>query len=38
MDAGKIVDIGTHSELLNRCEVYNALYKVQHNLGELSYA
>jgi ABC-type multidrug transport system fused ATPase/permease subunit len=38
MDAGKIVDVGTHSALLSRCEVYNALYKVQHNLGELSYA
>jgi ABC-type multidrug transport system fused ATPase/permease subunit len=36
MDAGRIVDIGTHSELLDRCEVYNALYKVQHNLGELA--
>lgn len=29
-DEGKIVDIGTHSELLDRCEIYQNLYNLQH--------
>jgi subfamily B ATP-binding cassette protein MsbA len=26
MDAGKIVDVGTHAELFARCEVYQRLH------------
>jgi subfamily B ATP-binding cassette protein MsbA len=29
MDQGRIVDIGTHSELLNRCGLYHKLYQMQ---------
>ncbi len=29
MNEGLIVDIGTHSQLLERCELYNHLYKTQ---------
>ncbi|MHC4983983.1 MAG: ABC transporter ATP-binding protein [Planctomycetota bacterium] len=29
MDAGRIVDTGTHKELLERCDVYRHLYKTQ---------
>ncbi|MCK5114244.1 MAG: ABC transporter ATP-binding protein [Phycisphaerae bacterium] len=29
MDGGKIVDIGTHDELLQRCQLYGHLYKTQ---------
>jgi ABC-type multidrug transport system fused ATPase/permease subunit len=27
MDAGKVVDVGTHPELLARCEMYQRLYQ-----------
>lgn len=29
MSNGKIVDIGTHDELMNRCDVYKRLYNAQ---------
>jgi subfamily B ATP-binding cassette protein MsbA len=29
MDAGRIVDLGTHQELIRRCEVYQRLYELQ---------
>ncbi|MCD4700113.1 MAG: hypothetical protein K8R91_06035, partial [Phycisphaerae bacterium] len=29
MSAGRIVDVGTHAELLDRCEPYHQLYKSQ---------
>lgn len=29
MDKGRIVDIGSHDELLNRCEIYRRLYNAQ---------
>jgi ABC-type multidrug transport system fused ATPase/permease subunit len=29
MEAGRIVDVGTHQELLERCEVYQRLAKTQ---------
>jgi|GEM_PF-463708 len=29
-DEGKIIDIGTHQELLSRCEIYQNLYNIQH--------
>jgi len=29
MDAGRIVDLGTHDELVRRCELYRRLYDVQ---------
>jgi ATP-binding cassette subfamily B protein len=27
MDYGRIVDVGTHSELIGRCPLYQALYR-----------
>lgn len=36
MDQGRIVDIGTHTELLDRCEVYRAL--AQHQLVPMTAA
>jgi ABC-type multidrug transport system fused ATPase/permease subunit len=27
MDAGRIVDVGTHDELIARCPLYVALYR-----------
>jgi len=27
MDAGRIVDVGTHAELIERCPLYVALYR-----------
>ncbi len=29
MDQGRIVDLGTHQELMSRCELYSGLYHVQ---------
>ncbi len=29
MDAGRIVDLGTHTELIRRCELYRRLYDIQ---------
>ena len=29
MDAGKIVDLGRHDELLRRCEIYRRLHEIQ---------
>jgi ATP-binding cassette subfamily B protein/subfamily B ATP-binding cassette protein MsbA len=29
MDAGRIVDLGTHDELVHRCELYRRLYDIQ---------
>jgi ABC-type multidrug transport system fused ATPase/permease subunit len=29
MNAGRVVDVGAHSELLDRCELYHHLYKTQ---------
>ncbi len=34
MDNGKIADCGTHSELLERCEIYRDIYEQQTNGGE----
>ena len=33
MDNGKIVDIATHSELLERCDVYKEIYNSQNKKG-----
>ena len=33
MDEGRILDIGTHKELLDRCEIYQQLYETQF-IGE----
>ncbi len=30
MEDGQIVDVGSHSELLNRCELYTRLYTIQY--------
>ena len=30
VDAGNIVDIGTHEELLGRCELYNEIHNSQN--------
>jgi ABC-type multidrug transport system fused ATPase/permease subunit len=27
MDAGRVIDVGTHEELLARCPLYVALYR-----------
>jgi subfamily B ATP-binding cassette protein MsbA len=29
MEAGKIVDCGSHDELMTRCEIYGTLYNTQ---------
>ena len=29
MDGGRIIDVGTHKELLSRCPIYDHLYKTQ---------
>ncbi len=29
MEAGRILDVGTHDELLRRCELYRRLYQIQ---------
>ncbi len=34
MDNGRIADSGTHSELLERCEIYRDIYQQQTNGGE----
>ena len=34
MDAGKIADVGTHEELLSRCEIYREVYQQQTRGGE----
>ena len=34
MDNGKIVDRGTHDELLKRSEIYREIYEQQTNGGE----
>ena len=34
MDNGRIVDRGTHGELLKRCEIYREIYEQQTNGGE----
>jgi ABC-type multidrug transport system fused ATPase/permease subunit len=34
MDAGQIVDIGDHEQLMDRCELYRHLYKTQFGLAK----
>jgi len=34
MDHGRIADMGTHEELLNRCEIYAKLYRTQFRVQE----
>ena len=34
LDNGKIVDIGTHTELLSRCNLYNEIYSLQGEINE----
>ena len=34
MDNGRIADVGTHAELLTRCEIYNEVYTTQTKGGE----
>ena len=34
LDGGKIVDVGTHNELLKRCEIYNEVYTSQTKGGK----
>ena len=29
MDAGRIADVGTHDELLGRCDLYRRLHQIQ---------
>ena len=29
MNAGRVIDVGTHDELLGRCELYHHLYTTQ---------
>jgi ATP-binding cassette subfamily B protein len=36
MDEGRIVDHGSHTELLDRCAMYAALYELHHRLPDLS--
>ena len=38
MEAGRIADVGTHAELLSRCELYRAVYDSQLGEGEGSAA
>ena len=33
VDEGKVVDSGTHNELIERCDVYRALLADQHLVG-----
>ncbi len=30
-DQGRLIDTGPHKELLERCEIYQTLYKLQHS-------
>ncbi len=34
MDRGRIVDVGTHAELLERCEIYQEVYESQQRKDE----
>ncbi len=34
LDNGRIVDTGTHEELLNRCAIYREVYDSQTNGGD----
>lgn len=34
LDNGKIIDIGTHTELLTRCNLYNEIYSLQGEINE----
>lgn len=34
MDEGKIIDVGSHTELMERCDEYIKLFKTQYNLKE----
>ena len=36
MDEGKIVDYGTHDELLSRCELYNEMVRLQSLESEIN--
>ena len=36
MDEGKIVDLGTHEELLGRCELYNEMVRLQSLESEIN--
>ena len=36
MDEGKIVDLGTHQELLGRCELYNEMVRLQSLESEIN--
>jgi subfamily B ATP-binding cassette protein MsbA len=29
MEAGRILDVGTHDELVRRCDLYSRLYDIQ---------
>ena len=35
MDKGHILDTGTHTELLTRCELYQRLYHLQFRSGNV---
>ncbi|MDE7075089.1 MAG: ABC transporter ATP-binding protein/permease, partial [Malacoplasma sp.] len=34
LDKGKIIDIGTHSQLVKKCSLYNKIYDSQKTIGE----
>jgi len=34
VEAGRVVDQGTHEELLNRCDLYRNLYELQFQVEE----
>ena len=34
MEDGRILDQGTHPELLSRCDAYRALYEAESNLDQ----
>ncbi len=36
LERGKVYDIGTHDELLHRCDIYKHLWQVQHRNSERS--
>ncbi len=36
MDEGKIVDLGTHEELLSRCDLYNEMVRLQSLESEIN--
>ena len=36
MDEGKVVDLGTHQELISRCELYNEMVRLQSLESEIN--